>query len=77
MYYNAEEKVPSKHSLKGIGTACLILALKLQTRFLLFYARVPDGFTKIDDVILKDGKLTIIDHSGVILTLPASRNLQP
>jgi hypothetical protein len=50
---------------------------KLQTRYLMFYARVPDSFTKIDDVILKDGKLAIIDHSGAILTLPASRDLQP
>jgi hypothetical protein len=48
---------------------------KLQTRFLFFYARVPDGFTRIDDVMLEDGKLIVIDRSGQRLVLPASRGL--
>jgi len=48
---------------------------KLQTRFLFFYARVPEGFTGIDDVMLEGGKLTILDRSGVRLVLPATRGL--
>jgi hypothetical protein len=48
---------------------------KIQTRFLMFYARVPDGFTRIDDVMLEDGKITVVDRSGLRLVLPASRGL--
>jgi hypothetical protein len=48
---------------------------KIETRFLMFYTRVPEGFTKIDDVTLQDGKLTIIDHSGKIVVLTASHKL--
>jgi hypothetical protein len=45
----------------------------LQTRFLMFYVRVPEGFTGIDDVVLDGGKLTVVDRSGQRLVLPASR----
>ncbi|MDR3700729.1 MAG: hypothetical protein P4L56_13880 [Candidatus Sulfopaludibacter sp.] len=48
---------------------------RLQTRFLLFYARAPEGFTRVDDVVLEGGKLTIVDRSGLRLVLPASREL--
>jgi len=48
---------------------------KLQTRFLFFYVRVPEGFTRIDDVMLEGGKLTIVDRSGTRLVLPATRGL--
>jgi hypothetical protein len=48
---------------------------KLQTRFLLFYARAPEGFTRIDDVMLEGGKLTVVDRSGQRLVLPALRGL--
>lgn len=48
---------------------------KLQTRFLFFYVRVPEGFTRIDDVMLEGGKLTILDKSGLRLVLPATRGL--
>jgi hypothetical protein len=48
---------------------------KLQTRFLMFYARVPDGFSGINDVLLENGTLTIVDRSGQRLTLPASQGL--
>jgi hypothetical protein len=48
---------------------------KIETRFLLFYTSVPEGFTKIDDVTLREGKLTIVDHSGKKLVLVASRAL--
>ncbi len=47
----------------------------IETRFLIFYTRVPEGFTKIDDVKLEDKKLTIVDHSGKTLILAASRDL--
>lgn len=48
---------------------------KLETRFLMFYVRVPDAFTRIDDVQVADGKLTIIDHSGQRMVMAASRGL--
>jgi hypothetical protein len=46
---------------------------KIESKFLIFYTKVPDDFTKIDDVTLADGKLTIIDNSGKRVVLPASR----
>ena len=47
----------------------------IETRFLMFYTRVPDDFTKIDDVTLDGGKLTIVDHSGKRVVLAASKGL--
>jgi len=47
----------------------------VRTRFLLFYTKAPEGFTRIDDVTLEDGKLTIVDRSGLRLVLAASRGL--
>lgn len=48
---------------------------KIETRFLLFCTEVPGGFTRIDDVKLEGGKLTIVEHSGATLALSASRGL--
>ena len=48
---------------------------RIENRFVIFYTRVPEAFTRIDDVTLQDGKLTIIDHSGTRLVLSASRGL--
>jgi hypothetical protein len=48
---------------------------KIQTRYLMFYVRAPEGFTRIDDVVLESGKLTIVDRSGQRLVLPALRGL--
>ena len=30
----------------------------------MFYTRVPDGFQKVDDIRLEDGKLIIDDRAG-------------
>src|SRR5260370_36529412 len=46
---------------------------KVETRFLMVYARVPEGFTRIDDVVVEAGKITIVDRSGVGLGLPPPR----
>ena len=48
---------------------------KIETRFLMFYTRVPEGFSRIDDVTLDGGKITILDHSGKSLVLAASQGL--
>ena len=48
---------------------------KIESHFVIFYTPVPEAFTMIDDVTLKDGKLTIVDHSGNTLVLTASRGL--
>jgi hypothetical protein len=48
---------------------------KLENHFVVFYTRVPEAFTMIKDVTLKDGKLTIVDRSGSTLVLAASRGL--
>jgi hypothetical protein len=46
---------------------------KIETRFLMFYAKVPEGFTQIDDVTFEKGKITILDHSGKSVVLAASQ----
>jgi len=48
---------------------------KIQTRFLLFYTRVPESFTRVDDVTLEGGKLSIVDRSGQRLVLAAAQGL--
>ena len=48
---------------------------KIETRFLMFYARVPEGFGRIDNVTFENGKITILDHSGKSVTLAASQGL--
>ena len=42
---------------------------KIETRFLMFYTRVPEGFSRIDNVTFENGKITILDHSGKSVTL--------
>ncbi len=49
---------------------------KIQSHFLLFYTAIPEGFTRVDDVKLQSGKLTIEDHaSGKEIVLAASHGL--
>jgi len=49
---------------------------KIESHFLLYFARVPDGFTRIDDVRLENGHLIIEDRTAKRqLTLAASRGL--
>ena len=48
---------------------------KIETRFLMFYTRVPDEFTRIDNVTFESGKITILDHSGKSVVLTASQGL--
>jgi beta-lactamase superfamily II metal-dependent hydrolase len=48
---------------------------KIETRFLMFYARVPEGFSRIDNVTFESGKITILDHSGKRVALGASQGL--
>jgi hypothetical protein len=49
---------------------------KIQTRFLLFYTRVPDGFRKVDDVRLAGRELLVQDRAaGVTVRLSATRGL--
>jgi hypothetical protein len=46
---------------------------KIESRFLLFYARTPEGFRKVDDVRLESGKLVIEDRQdGKRIILAAS-----
>jgi hypothetical protein len=48
----------------------------ITSSFLMFYTRTPDGFTRVDDVVLENGKLTISDRaSGRTIVLSASRGL--
>lgn len=49
---------------------------RLQTRFLLFYTHVPEGFHRVDDILLEDGQLLIEDReAGKRIVLAASRRL--
>lgn len=34
----------------------------IKTRFLFFYAHVPSGFTKVDDIKVENGRILVIDH---------------
>jgi len=46
---------------------------KIESRFLLFYTRVPDGFRKIDDVRIENGRIVIEDRGAKKqITLAAS-----
>jgi len=46
---------------------------KIESRFLLFYAPVPEGFGKVDDVRLENGRIVIEDRgAGKQVTLAAS-----
>ncbi len=47
---------------------------KIESRYLLFYARAPEGFLRVDDVRLVGGKLVIEDHGAKKrMTLNASQ----
>ena len=49
---------------------------RIRSQFLMFYTRTPDGFRKVDDVVLDGGKLRIADRtSGITVVLAASRGL--
>ncbi|MEO8051596.1 MAG: hypothetical protein ABI833_14350 [Acidobacteriota bacterium] len=49
---------------------------KIESHFLLFYARVPEGFQHVDDVRLENGRIVIEDRRAQRqLTLEASRGL--
>lgn len=49
---------------------------KIESRFLLFYARVPEGFQHVDDVRLENGRIVIQDRRAQRqVTLAASRGL--
>jgi hypothetical protein len=49
---------------------------RIGSAFLVFYTRTPDGFRKVDDVVLDSGRLTVEDRtSGIKVVLAASRPL--
>jgi hypothetical protein len=49
---------------------------KIESHFLIFYARVPEGFRNVDNVTLENGSITIEDRSGAKqIGLAASRGL--
>jgi len=37
---------------------------KIESRFLMFYAHTPEGFSKVDDVRFESGKIIIEDHKA-------------
>ena len=37
---------------------------KITTRFLIFYARVPESFTKVDDIRIENGQIVVEDRSS-------------
>jgi hypothetical protein len=49
---------------------------KITSRFLLFYARVPQGYSKVDDVRLENGQIVVEDRkAGRQISLTASMGL--
>jgi hypothetical protein len=47
----------------------------IRSSFLLFFARTPDGFGKVESVDLEGGKIVIQDVSKKRISLTASRPL--
>lgn len=46
---------------------------KIKTRFLVFYAHTPEGFNKVDDVSMQNGRVVIVDRrANQQVTLAAS-----
>jgi hypothetical protein len=37
---------------------------KIETRFLIFYTKIPEGFQKVDDVKLDNGEIVISDQKA-------------
>ena len=62
------------HSMLGAPTYRWLPARsKISSHFLMFYARTPEGFQKVDDVRLEAGTLTVEDHQAAKkITLAAS-----
>ena len=49
---------------------------KITSSFLMFYTRTPEGFTRVDDVILENGVITILDRAHAQkIVLKASRGI--
>jgi hypothetical protein len=49
---------------------------KIESHFVIFYARVPEGFRKVDEVTLEHGQITVEDRTnGKQITFVASRGL--
>ena len=49
---------------------------KITSRFLLFYARIPEGFSKVDDIRMENGQIVIEDHTaGKQIRLTATKSL--
>lgn len=69
--------VVQQNSLFGTPTYRWLPAKsKISSAFLLFYTRTPEGFSKVDDVVLERGTLRIEDRkAGKQITLQASRGL--
>jgi hypothetical protein len=50
---------------------------KIESHFVVFFAHIPQGMKRVDDVRLENGAITVEDKStGTKLTLAASRGLQ-
>ena len=64
-YDVSRQEAISAGSLFGTPTYRWLAAKgKIKTRFLLFYAHVPEGFNKVDDVTIQNGAIVISDHSA-------------
>lgn len=70
-------EVIQTNSLFGMPTYRWLPAKsKIGSSFVMFYTRTPDGFTRVDDVALAKGRITIEDRtSGKKIILIASRGL--
>ncbi len=71
-------EVTNLNSLLGVpGFKWLPAKSKVSSSFLLFWVPLPDGMTKVDDVVLENGKITVVDRAaGKSIVVNASRGLQ-
>jgi hypothetical protein len=64
------------HSMFGTPTYRWLPALgRISARFLLFWARTPEGFSRIENVSIDEGTIRVADASGMVLSLRSSLGL--
>lgn len=76
-YDVSRREVLSTPALFGAPTYRWLTAKgKIESHFLLFYAHAPEGFSKVDDIRVENGRIVLEDKAaGKTITLAASRGL--
>jgi hypothetical protein len=77
-YDEPRREAVAKNGMFGASTFRWLPAKSsLHSSFLIFYARTPEGFSRVTSVRSEGGKIRIQDQSGHTLELAASCRLSP